>query len=484
MMLWGIRWRLTLWNAAILAALFGLFCAVMLYLVHGHLQSQADQWMTEELHELNEDVNLTRDTGHLQERLEKRYAVHPHLHFRIMTEQGDTLFLSRFLKNVTLPIPNRIAELRGPQFEDLELGELGEHRLLSMAMRDGEARPLLLQVVAPKTALTREFDWYLGTVLAAVPIALVVAIATGYGLARQALSPVDQMVATAERISVERLEERLAVRNPRDELGRLATTLNAMFDRLHRSVDQMRRFTSDAAHELRSPIAALRTEAEVMLRSPREPDVYRRVVQQTADETARLTELVNQLLTLSRHDAGQVPPLEETIRVDLVMLDVAERLRSRAVERGLTLEIQPLPAWLMLGDDILLSQLFYNLLDNAVKYTPAGGTIRVWGHVYGTDLVLGIQDSGIGIGEEDRRKIFERFYRVDPSQNGDRGGAGLGLAICRAIVETHRGEIEVTSVPSEGSCFQVTLPGQIDRDPLVLDDESLAGVLEAPGEDA
>ena len=470
MRVWGIRWRLTLWNAAILAALFGLFCMVMLYLVHGHLQSQADQWMTEELHELNEDVNLTHDTAHLQQRLEKRYAVHAHLHFRILTEEGKTLFLSRFLTNITLPIPSGIAQMRGPRFEDVELGELGDYRLLSMAMRDGESRPLLLQVVAPKTALAREFDWYLGTVLAAIPIALLVAIATGYGLARQALSPVDQMVATAERISVERLDQRLVVRNSKDELGRLAITLNAMFDRLHRSVDQMRRFTSDAAHELRSPIAALRTEAEVMLRSPREPEVYRRVVQQTADEATRLTELVNQLLTLSRHDAGQVPPLEETIRVDLVLLDVVERFRSRAAERQIALETGTLPAWLLIGDDILLSQLFYNLIDNALKYTLAGGTVRVWGHVYGSDLVIGVQDTGIGISDVDQRKIFERFYRVDPSQNGDRGGAGLGLSICRAIVETHRGQIEVASVPGEGSCFQITLPGQIDRDPLLLDD--------------
>ena len=479
---WSVRWRLTLWNAATLTTLFAAFCGVMLYLVHGHFQQEGDYWLREELRELNEDVRLAGEQGRFKEALEKRYAIHSNIHFRILSGTGETLFESRFLTGAMIPAPDpgRIAELRGERYEDIELPGLGMFRLLSMAMRDADSRPLLLQVVSPKLALIREFQWYLGTVLAAIPIALVVAIVTGYGLARRALAPVDQMVATAQRISAERLDERLPVANSGDELGRLALTLNAMFDRLHRSIDQMRRFTSDAAHELRSPIAALRTEAEVMLRSPRAPDVYRRVVEQTADETARLTELVNQLLALSRHDAGQVVSLEDVVRVDLLVLDVVERFRSRSADRHVSLETQSLPAWLVTGDDVLLSQLFYNLLDNALKYTPAGGAVRVWGHVYGREIVIGVQDTGIGIPESARNRIFDRFFRVDPSQNGERGGAGLGLAICRAIVETHRGQIEVTSVTGEGSCFQVTLPGQPDREPLTVEDEE--GIV--AGEDA
>lgn len=478
---WSIRWRLTISNAVVLTCLFGAYCGVMLYLVHGHLQRQGDKWLKEELNELNEDVNLARDHAHLQKELEKRYAAHSNIHFRILTGTGETVFRSRYLKNIEIPTPGAPEGLRGPVFQDIELPDLGVFRLLSMAMRDPEGQPLLLQVVSHKTAMIREFQWYVGTVLAAIPIALVVAIAAGYGLARQALSPVDQMVATAERISAERLEERLSVTNPRDELGRLALTLNAMFDRLHRSIDQMRRFTSDAAHELRSPIAALRTEAEVMLRAPRDPEVYRRAVEQTADEAARLTDLVNQLLTLSRHDAGQVPALEDVVRVDLLILDVIERVRSRASDRGLELVMQPLPPWMVTGDDVLLSQLFFNLLDNAFKYTPAGGSVRVWGHIYGRRLVIGIQDTGIGIPERVRHRIFDRFFRVDPSQNGERGGAGLGLAICRAIAEMHRGEIEVSSVPGEGSCFQVVLPGRSDREPLAVENDF---VLSGAGEES
>lgn len=456
---WSIRWRLTLSNAAVLAGLFAVFCGVMLYLVHGHLQREEDAWLSEELHELRQDVKLARDREQLQETFDTRYAIHSDVHFRV-TAPDAAVIQSRFLRDTALPRPGHLDETEPPRFEDVDLAGLGPFRLLSLTAQDKEGRPLLLQVASAKAEMSEDFRWYLGTVVAAVPIALAVAIAAGYGLACHALAPVEQMVATAERISAERLDERLTIRNPRDELGRLGLTLNAMFDRLHRAIDQMRRFTSDAAHELRSPIAALRTKAEVILRAPREAEVYRRAMEQTADEAARLTELVHQLLTLSRYDAGQFPPLEDRVRVDLLVADVVEQFRGRSTDWRHTLIVQPLPPWLLVGDDILLSQLFFNLLDNATKYTPPGGTIHVRGRQTGRELTVEIEDDGIGIPEQLQGRVFDRFFRVDSSQNDDRSGVGLGLAICRAVIETHRGRIAVRSVPGQGSCFQVTLPGE------------------------
>lgn len=470
MRLWSIRWRLTALNALILTLLFAALCAVMLYLVHGHLRQETDRWLMEELTELIEDVRTTPNPAALQEYIDRRYAIHANLHFRV--RRGEmVLFRSRYLENTPIPGPASGSPPGESLFTDIELPEIGRFRLLSIVQPESSGEgPLLFQVMSPQASMGREFRWYVGTVLAAIPIALIIAIATGYGLARQALAPVDHIAATAERISAERLQERIEVRNPHDELGRLATTLNAMFSRLLRSIDQMRRFTSEAAHELRSPIAALRTQAEVVLRAPREPETYRGVLQKMADEAARLTELVNQLLTLSRHDAGQVTPLEDRVRVDLVILDVAERFRERAEEQRLGFSVEPLPAWIVVGDDVLLSQLFYNLFDNALKYTPAEGTVRVSGDISGELLVVRVQDTGIGIPDEVRDRVFDRFFRVDPSQNGLRSGAGLGLAICRAVVETHRGAIEVTSAIGQGSCFQVTFPGTPDREPEAGDD--------------
>jgi len=462
---WSARWKLTVWNAVILTALFAALCGMMLSLVRGHLQVQADQWMTEELTELGKDVDLSSDVASLQAELEKLYAVHAQLHFRVLTTSGKTLFFSPSPDDVAFPVPSEAALRGGPAFQDLALPGRGRFRVLSMLTHDTESNPYFLQLMAPAAGAGEEFQWYLGTVIATVPVALAVLFLTGYWLARQALAPVDQIAAMAERISADRLDERLPVTNPRDELGRLATTLNAMFARLQHSIEQMRRFASDAAHELRSPIAALRTKAEVILRSPRDAETYREALEHTVEEASRLTELVNQLLILSRHDARQISTLKEQVQIDRLVLEVVDRFRGRAVEQGVTIETSDLPGWLVTGDEVLLSQLVHNLIDNALKFTPSGGSIRVWGHIYGTDLVVGVQDSGIGISEADQLRVFERFYRVDPSQNGQRGGAGLGLAICRAIAEMHDGHLEVSGNLGEGSCFQVTLPGKADRRP-------------------
>lgn len=469
---WSIRWRLTVSNALVLVSLFAVFCGVMLVLVHGHLQHEEDEWLSEELRELGQDVRLSRDATHLQETFEQRYAVHSDVHFRVAFEPGVPLIQSRYLGGTSLPWPSTADRAEQPVFENVDLPGIGQLRLLSLTVGDSRDQPVFLQVASPRSAMGEEFRWYVGTVLAAVPIAFVVAIVAGYVLARQALAPVDQMVATAERISAERLEERLSVKNPSDELGRLALTLNATFDRLHRLIEQIRRFTADAAHELRSPIAAIRTEAEVTLRAPREAEVYRQALERTAEGSAMLAELVHQLLTLSRYDAGQLPVLEDSVRVDLLILDVVERIRGRAQDAGLQLVCESLPPWLARGDDLLLGQLFYNILDNALKYTPAGGTVQIRARVDRQDIVVEVEDTGIGIPTDVRHRIFDRFFRVDPSNNGERGGAGLGLAICRAICEMHGGRIEVTSTPGAGSCFQVFLPGQLDREPVSIDENS------------
>ena len=476
---WSARWKLTVWNAVILTALFAALCGMMLSLVRGHLQVQADQWMMEELTELGKDVDLSSDVASLQVQLEKLYAVHSQLRFRVLSPSGKTLFASPSPDDVTFPIPSEAALRGGPGFQDLALPGRGRFRVLSMLTQDTETNRYFLQLMAPPAGAGKEFQWYLGTVIATVPVALAVLFVTGYWLARRALAPVDEIAAMAERISADRLDERLPVANPRDELGRLSATLNAMFVRLQHSLEQMRRFTSDAAHELRSPLAALRTKAEVILRSPRDAETYRQVVQHAAEEASRLTELVNQLLILSRHDAKPISTSEEQVRVDRLVRDVIDDFRERAVEQGVSIETSELPWWLVAGDEVLLRQLFHNLIDNALKFTLSNGSIRIWGHIARTDLIVGVQDTGIGISDADQPRIFQRFFRVDPSQNGQRGGAGLGLAICQAIAEMHNGRIEVASTMGEGSCFQVTLPGRVDRRPnpdvAAVKDETQAG---------
>lgn len=461
---WSIRWRLTVWNTGVLTVLFGFICLVILLALHNHLRYLADQDMTEELQELIEELRIDQNEAALVTQLTPRYSVHSHFHFQILDEYSRVIFRSRFLSLVTLP-PISLQDFRGYRFEDVDLGSAGEFRLLSTAIRDSHSRPLLLQVISPQAALQQEFQWYVGALLTAFPLVVLLSLLTGYFLARRALRPLERMALAAERISAERLDQRLDVGNPHDELGMLATTLNKMFDRIQSSIVQMRQFTSDAAHELRSPIAALRTQSEVALRAPRTLEVYQEVVREALEETTRMSDLVDQLLMLSRHDSGQLSVLFEELPVDQLLLDVIDRFQSVAEDRGIVLQWTSFIGWVVQGDDVWLSQLFWNLLDNASKYTPRGGTVEITTRVNGLFWECSVSDSGVGIAPEHLPRIFDRFYRVDHSRTRHTGGTGLGLALCKSIAEAHAGQITATSQVQVGSVFTVALPGH----PAVID---------------
>lgn len=456
---WSIRWRLTFWNAAVMTALLAAFSLVLLVSVRRHLIARADQVLMEELRELIEEISFYPDTDHLAEQLQRRYTVHAHYHFQVSREDGIVLFRSRFLTFIKLPAPGKAGELRGAVFEDIQLGELGPHRLLTMAMRDSKSHPMLLQALAPRAALDMEFRFYVWLVLAIGPVAVGLAVLAGYGLARGSLAPIEDIAATAERISADNLTERVSTPNPNDELGRLAATLNRTFDGLQSSIDDMRQFTADAAHELRSPLAVMKTEAEVVLRSARSAEDYRRAIEVTLEETTRLSAMVDQLLSLSRNDAGFASDMDDFVPMDALLGDVVERFCTVATERGLTLLTEPVPPWFVRGHDIWLSQLFYNLLDNAMKYTVAPGSVSVSAKVEGDTMRITIQNTGPGIAAEHLPHLFKRFYRVDNSRTRAKGGTGLGLAICKSIAEVHGGRVTVESDLNSGTRFIVTLPG-------------------------
>lgn len=466
----NIRWRLTAWNAVVMTAVLTVFSLVLLFAVRRHLTERADQTLQEELRELIEEINFYPDTSNLGAQLERRYAVHAHYHFRVVDQHGNPLFRSRFLTNVELPFDTDPATLRGAVFQDVELPELGTHRLLTMAMRDSRSNPLLLQVLAPRMALDSEFRSYVWMILTAGPIALCSAVLAGYFLAGRSLAPIEDIAATAERISAKNLSERVLVSDPNDELGRLAILLNEAFDRLQTSINDVRQFTADAAHELRSPLAIMRTEAEVALRSARSDEEYRRVIQVTLEEATRLGELSDQLLTLSRHDSGALGPFDDIVAMDALLTDVLEKFHLLAQEKGVTFESSTLPAWYVQGDDIWLSRLFFNLLDNGLKYTEAGGTVRLLASISReTDgrqtATFVVEDTGPGIAAEHLPSLFKRFYRADESRNRRLGGTGLGLAICQSIVNAHKGTIRVESEVGVGSRFIVTLPGSTEDRP-------------------
>jgi heavy metal sensor kinase len=309
--------------------------------------------------------------------------------------------------------------------------------------------------------------------LALGPVALAFAVGGGYWLARKALSPVDRMAATAAEITATRLDRRLVEPATLDELGHLARTFNTMISRLQRSFDEVRRFTADAAHELRTPLAVMRTEAEVALRSQRSPDRDARVLENLVEEIERLSRLVSQLLFLCREDTGVGTNNFQTVRLDNLVRDVVDHIEVAAKEKGLDLQATLVDACDIKGDPDRLRQLFFNLLDNAIKYTPPGGSITVESRPVQGRVHVAVTDTGIGIPGEHLPHVFERFYRVDSSRSSIIDGNGLGLAICFSIAESHSGRLAIESTPGIGTRVTVLLPTSSDpldaRSPVLED---------------
>jgi heavy metal sensor kinase len=259
-------------------------------------------------------------------------------------------------------------------------------------------------------------------------------------------------------MSAKNLKERLEVRNPNDELGRLAGVLNGLLARLDRSFESMRSFTADAAHELRTPLSIIRGESDVALSQDRDEAEYKQALAIIQDEARRLSRLVDDMLSLARADAGQ-RPLE--IR-ELYLNDLAEECcratQVLALQKGISLSLQPSPDISVRGDEDLLRRLILNLLDNAIKYTPPGGVVSLEVVEEETSIRIVVTDTGIGIPPEAALRIFERFYRVGKARSRVDGGSGLGLAIAKWAAEAHEGTINCTSAPGEGSSFVVDLP--------------------------
>ncbi len=290
------------------------------------------------------------------------------------------------------------------------------------------------------------------------PVTLAVASLGGAFLAGRALSPIDRLTRLARRISAEDLGQRLDLRLPDDEVGRLARTFDEMIARLDDAFRRQRQFTADASHELRTPLTAIKGQVEVALRRPREAAAYREVLQAVNDEVDRLIRLVGSLLTLAKADAGQIPIASEAVRLGELMAAAVEQIRSVAQQQELEVAVQPGPDVTLQADEDLLLQLLLNLLDNAVKYTPAGGQVAAGWNLDGQHIEMWVRDTGIGIASEHLPHIFDRFYRVDQARSRAEGGAGLGLSISLWIAETHGGSISVRSTPGHGSTFTVILP--------------------------
>jgi len=289
------------------------------------------------------------------------------------------------------------------------------------------------------------------------PCALCLAMIGGYFLAGRLLAPVAAMASKTQEITAERLSERLPIHNPHDEFGRLATVFNDTLARLEDSFERLRRFTADASHELRTPLTAIRSVGEVALQDVLDPARCRDVIGSMLEESDRLARLVDSLLTLTRADSGGVHLKREPLDLTSLVNDVTDCLGALAEEKGQSLTVEIVDALTVEADRTTLRQALINLLDNAIRYTPAGGHIRLVVKRIRDEAVVEVCDDGPGIPAEHREKIFERFYRVGKDRSSETGGAGLGLAIARWAVGINGGRIELESEEGRGSTFRVVL---------------------------
>ncbi|RMF37112.1 MAG: HAMP domain-containing protein [Planctomycetota bacterium] len=440
----SLRGKWAFYNVLATGGVLFVYAAVLYVQIGRHLQHQADASLMEEVEELVEEVQVFGGSSELETRLERLYARHGDYSFQIFAPDATPFFTSPILRYIALPTPPNPGDLHGPQWRDLRLSNLGNFRMVEMAARDGDSRPWLFRALVSKRYLERELAFYRWAIISLVGVTLVLAAVVGVGLARPMLGPIRRLSRMAQHVAQEQLSEPLPIERSGDELETLATTIRYTLERLAAALQAIQRFTGDAAHELRSPLAALRAEIEIALRHPRSEKEYCCVLQRSLVEVERLCAIVDQLLLLSKYDAGVLRPQMEPVDAAAVLKDVVQRWRAAAREKQIEIELDVGYGQWVFADRILLGQLFSNLIDNAIKFSSPGCTVSVHATDREGKLVVTVRDDGVGMDAETLRQACQRFYRARAARSHGHG-FGLGLAISRSVAELFGGELEIAS---------------------------------------
>jgi heavy metal sensor kinase len=360
-----------------------------------------------------------------------------------------------------LPLSRRALEnaMRGlSSFETVE--GLGEHpvRILTMPVMESQRVVNMIQVGMSLQSMDETRLRFLMILAGVLPLGLVLAASGGWLLAHRALQPVDRMTVAARRISAEHLGQRVDETGTGDELDNLAKTLNQMLCRLDLAFSQVRRFSADASHELQTPLTIIKGELEVALRSSRSSEEYRATIESALEEVDRIARLVEGLLLLARAEAGVLRMDRQELDLGQVIEEVYLRLKPLAASRSIDLRLASIEPILVRGDRDLMTRMTSNLLDNAIKYTPAQGRVDLGLQRNGDRAFILVSDTGIGVPPEEREHIFQAFYRSSQARSVAQHGTGLGLSIACSIAAAHGGNILVESPLAGGSIFRVEIP--------------------------
>lgn len=378
---------------------------------------------------------------------------------RVLDVKGQTAYVSPAFHALSLPPASFTQPLHGIPWLGIVTAHNGQAvRVYSAALTDNGVIFGVLQVGESLARLNATLQGITLALLVIAPFVLLLGAFGSYWLAKRAFRPILYLTRTTREINAGDLQRRVPIPRARDEVHDLALTLNEMIGRLDKAFTQQRRFVADASHELRTPVAVIHNITDVALEAPHSLEECVQALRDINAETKRLGQVINTLLTLARVDEEQVHLDYEPVRLDLLAFDVAATMEPLAVERGIKFEVQALEPATVLGDTARLIQVMMGLVDNALTYTNAGGTVTLGVEVNGTDACLIVCDTGIGIAEKDIPHIFERFYRADPARSRAASGSGLGLSLVDWVVQAHGGSIAVASQVGQGSTFTVTLP--------------------------
>lgn len=462
----SIRSRLTAWYVTLLAIILILFSVLLNYFLAKRLHESVDNSLTVSATVVATSATMRLGNSPLPglNQLFEQFMNQGNLNkfYRIYDGSGNVGSRSKNISASQFPLSQGAYAdaLEGKNsYETFTVGGQQPIRVITMPiLLEGK----LINLVQVGTSLEavqetlRNLKIFLFT---AVPSVLILAALFARFMARRALKPISRIIDTAREIGQgQELSKRIPVLKIKDELGQLALTFNEMMNRLENSFAQMRQFSSDASHELRTPLTVLKGQNELILSKQRKPEEYQEVISSNLEEINYMSKVLEDLFVLSKSDENQVNLDYKPVDLRALVEEVCKHAEILAEEKNIKIIIAFLEPIEIKGDEVRLRQMVWNVLQNGIKYTQQGGELKISLQNEGDFALLTIQDTGIGIPEEDLPLIFNRFYRVDKARTRDEGGSGLGLSICRQIAEAHKGKIEVESKLGLGTRFKIRLP--------------------------